>query len=193
MFFPLRNLRKDDICFRRRKVKNVESKDATTQSKIACKPFLLYELKCVENDPNEKPADRTNRHDEHYRNHATNPFSSKSKENHEIKTNDHLRNSEKSSSHRHQSLRHQDDHSSQDDRSLRSKHNNNRPKENERREPNDVERTKRRRSPSASKDHKRMRRSRSRSRDRTKRDRERNALERNSPDKVSRKLVGFLS
>lgn len=185
-------LRKDDICFRRKKVRSVASNDATTQSKISCKPLLLYELKCVENDPIEKLTERNNqRHEENHKNHTTNPFQMKPKENHEIKTNNHLRNLDKNSSHRHQTSRHQDDHSIQvDDRSLRSKHNNHRPKENnERREQNDIERTKRRRSPSTSKDHKRMRRSRSRSRDRSKRDRERNANERNSPDKVSRSLV----
>lgn len=176
----VRIVRKDDICFRRKRVKNAELRDAITQSKISCKPFLQYELKSVENDSNENHKNHT----------TTNPFSSKSKENHEIKANHHLRNLDKNSSHRHQSSRHQDvEHSSQDDRSLRSKHNNHRPKESERREQNDVERTKRRRSPSVSKDHKRMRRSRSRSRDHAKRDRERNVAERSSPDKVSRSLV----
>lgn len=156
-----------------------------TQSRISCKPFLLYELKCADNNEScEKSTERNNRHDE---NHKTNPFVSKSKENYDVKTN-HLRNLDKNSSHRHQS-RHQDDHIS-----LRSKHNNHhRPKDNERREQmNDVERTKRRRSPSVSKDHKRMRRSRSRSRSRPKRDRERNVIERNSPDKTSHNSVSIL-
>lgn len=165
-------------------MKNVESKDSTTQSKISCKPFLLYELKCADNEPSEKSTEHFVRHDENHKNHTNNPFSSKSKENHEIKTN-HLRNLDKNSSHRHQS-RHQDDHIS-----LRSKHTNHRPKENERREQLDVERTKRRRSPSVSKDHKRMRRSRSRSRSRPKRDRERNVSERSSPEKVSHSSVSI--
>lgn len=175
-------------------MKNSETKDATTQSKISCKPFALYELKTVKNDPMEKSTESNNRHDENHKGHTNtnaNPFASKSKENHEIKANNHLRNLDKNSTHRHQSARHQDEHSSQEDRSLRSKHNNHRPKENERREQTNAERPKRKRSPSVSKEHKRMRRSRSRSRDRSKKDRERdrNVLERSSPDKVSRSLV----
>lgn len=173
-------------------MKNSETRDAATQSKISCKPFSLFEMRSVETDPIEKSTERINRHDENHKSHTnttTNPFASKSKENHEIKANNHLRNLDKNSTHRHQSTRHQDDHSGQDDRSLRSKHNNHRPKENERRESTNAERPKRKRSPSVSKEHKRMRRSRSRSRDRSKRDRERNVPERSSPDKVSRSLV----
>lgn len=166
-------------------MKNIELKDAITQSTISCKPSLSYELKRVDDEPScEKPIERTHRRDENLKNHTNNPFSSKSKENHDIKTN-HLKNPDKNSSHRNHS-RHQDDHNS-----LRSKQSNHRPKENERREPVDVEqRSKRRRSPSASKDHKRARCSRSKSR--SKRDRERNVHGRNSPQKVSRNSVGIL-
>lgn len=161
---------------------NIESKDATTQSKISCKPHLLYELKHTDSESSEKSTERNNRLNENHKNHTNNPFASKSKENHDVKTN-HLRNLDKNSSHRHQSW-HQDEHIS-----LRSRHSNHRPKENERHEQiNDVERTKRKRSPSVTKEHKRMRRSRSRSRQ--KRDRDRNVIEQNnSPDKVSHSLV----
>lgn len=194
---PLNYRRKDDICFRRRKVKNCETKHAATQSKISCKPFLLYEIKSIENDAIEKPAEKNSRHDENHKqnnsNTNTNPFAPKSKENHEIKANNFVRNLDKDLAHRHQSARHQDDQSSQDNRSLRSKHNNHRSKENECREQNNVERPKRKRSQSVSKDHKRMRRSRSRSRECPKRDKELNVPARDSPEKVSRSTVCIFS
>lgn len=178
------NCRKDDICFRRKKVKNVEAKDATTQSRISCKPFLNYELKRLDDGEKlcEKPIEPIHvRRDENHTNHTNNPFSLKSKENHEIKSS-HSKNADKISSHRRPS-RHANDQIS-----LHNKHTtNHRPKENERREQIDVERSKRKRSPSESKDNKRIRRSRSRSR--SKRERKRNAHEKNSPAKVSRKLV----
>lgn len=173
-FVRFDNFRKDDICFRRKKPKNTEFKDAATQCTNS-----LNELRKIDADPNEKIIEKNHRRDE---NHTNNPFSTKSKENHETKSNN-LRNLDKNSSHRHQS-RHQDDHIN-----LRSKQSNQRSKENERRDQIDPK-WKRRRSPSVSKsDHKRIRRSRSRSRSRTKR----NVHDRNSPDKkVSRNAVGIL-
>lgn len=165
----------------------VEWRDAMTQSKISCKPFAHFELKRVDEDSCENPIEPAyQRRDEGHKSTTTNPFSSKSKENHENKSN-HLRNLDKNSSNRHVSSRHQNDQIS-----LRTNHTNHRLKENERRSQVDVERSKRKRSPSESKEPKRARRSRSRSRDRSKRDRERNAYERGSPVKVSHSSVGIL-
>lgn len=161
-------------------MKSTESKEAITQSIISCKPFISYELKRVHDESCKKSIDRNRRQDESDKDATKNPFASKSKENHDNKTN-HLRKLGKSSSHRQQS-RHQEV-----DTCLRSKHTNHRPKENERREQVDGGRSKRRRSPSISKNPKRARRSRSRSR--SKRARERNVYERCSPDKVSSNSV----
>lgn len=154
--------RKDDICFRRKKPKNVELKTTATQSSITCKPFVFYEFNKIDDEKNssERLSERNGRRDEI---HAINP-----------------RNSHKNTSHRYQT-RHQDDHSSS-----RNKHSNQRSKDDERREhQSNVDRSKRKRSRSLSKDRKRTRRSRSRS----KRDRENNAHDRISPDKAPRNQV----
>lgn len=167
---------------------NVESAHATTQSKISCKPFFIYELKRVDDDQCEKPIEpvhyRRDDNTTNHKNHTTNPFSTKSKENHETKSNP-SKNAEKNSNHRHSS-RHQSEQIN-----LRSKHATKyRPKENERRDQVDVERTKRKRSPTPSKDNKRTRRTEpDRSHTRSKHERKRNDHEKKSPLKASRNEV----
>lgn len=172
-------IRKDDICFRRKKPGRIPTKDSFTQSLITCKPSICYEFKKVDDESQEIPPIYVQyRRDEK---DSKNPFASKPKENNEIKVNH--RNTEKNGGHRHQT-RQQDEYGS-----LRGKRASQRNKDDERREQLNVDRTKRKRSRSLSKERKRARRSRSRSRSRPRRERERNVHERNSPEKTSRNQV----
>ncbi|XP_055311070.1 TRAF3-interacting protein 1-like [Sitodiplosis mosellana] len=173
---------KDNILFRRRDKlhKNVQIHNFGTQSQITCKPFVVYELKRVDDAPKERLIEQNHRRDE---NQASNPFA-KSKENDiENKSNHKSREcfAEKNGNHRHQPTPPQTRH--QDEYNLRGKSATQRSRDDERREQSNVERSKRRRSRSASKDRKRARRSRSREQQRR---RDRNNHERNSPEKISR-------
>lgn len=167
--------RKDNILFRRTKVKRVPCENIGTQSQITCRPNAFYELKRVDDESQDKSVERNHRRDENHTN--SNPFS-KSKELVETKTNQRANHVEKNGDHRHQS-RNASDHNN-----VRGKHCNLRNKDDDRRDQSNVDRNKRRRSRSLSKDRKRARRSRSRRR-------ERNAHERHSPDKSSQTQVCF--
>lgn len=183
-FFFISNHRRDDFCFRRRKPPNVQTRETFIQTAITCKPFSCYELKRVDDETSDKSIERNHRRDE---NPAKNPFSSKLKENNEIKSTQ--RNTDKNNGGHRNQTRHQDEHNS-----LRGKHTNQRSKDDERRSRDEqlsVDRSKRKRSRSLSKDRKRARRSRSRSRSRPRRERERNAHERDSPVRTSRNQVKF--
>lgn len=174
--------------FRRRDKlqKNVQTHNAGTQSQITCKPFVMYELKRVDDIPTDKLPERNYRRDE---NPTFNPFAKSKENNNDNKVNHKTRDCfvEKNGNHRHQpstQSRQQDDHN------LRGKHVNQRSRDDERRDQSNAERLKRRRSRSASKDRKRVRRSRRcEQQQQQERRRDRNNHDRKSPEKTSSNLV----